>query len=396
MGLTTCPFCCEAIQEQAILCKHCKSDLRHGISPPASATLPPITPQQPKTTAVSPSSAGTTPATASPTALDTHITPRVPLPVDSDLLAAHIRNLGIAPVHGSFWRVCGWFLLANAATVISLALLSGGALVALTPVVIVAGMTFPFIGLLCSRWLAKRAHHMQAVYPGNYRNAQEQHLYEIVSALSARAGLPHTPEVGIYPSNELNAFATGPSRTRALLAFSTALLDGLDDRAIAAVAAHEIAHVANGDMLLLTIMQGAVNALALLITVPLWCIQAVAFFSDKVSWLMYVLIAIVRFLVTGVLLFLGSLVVMGFSRHREYRADELSARLLDPNAMIDALRLLGQQAPTYPKEQQAYAAFKINGDGGCLFLVSTHPPIEARIRRLESLFAVATPTPAAS
>ncbi len=226
---------------------------------------------------------------------------------------------------------------------------------------------------------------MQQVIDGQFRTEGEGQLFRLVASLARRADLPKTPEVWIYDSDDMNAFATGPSRSRAMVAFSTGLLKNMDERGIAAIAAHEIAHVASGDMLTLTVVQSVVNAIALIITIPLWIVKALAFFSEEVGVLMYWLISIVSWLITAVVLCLGNLVVLAFSRKREYEADALAARLLDPGAMIHALQTLGTEVPLFPEAQKSYAAFKINNASSWASIFSTHPSIEQRVKRLAML-----------
>lgn len=294
----------------------------------------------------------------------------------------YVRFRGTLDLRSNLYRTIGWFALANAAVVLSLAIISGGALLGAAPFVLLLGCLLPFIMLGLSKWLARRAHRMQQVKDGQFRVEGEEHLYRLVESLATRANLPTTPEVWIYDSDDMNAFATGPGRANAMLAFSTGLLAHMDERGIAAVAAHEIAHVANGDMLTLSLVQSVVNAIALLITIPLWFIKIAAFFSNEVGLLMYWLISACTWIITAIVLFLGNLVVMAFSRKREYEADALAARLIDSGSMIHALQVLGTEVPLFPKEQKAYATCKINNAVGWASIFSTHPSIENRIRRL--------------
>src|SRR5690554_3432208 len=123
----------------------------------------------------------------------------------------------------------------------------------------VIGFTGAFISLLISRWTAKKMMGVKVIDPDRPENAYEQRVVEKVHRLSRAAGLTHMPEVGIYYSKEVNAFATGPSKKRSLVAVSAGLLEEMDDDAVEGVIAHEVAHVANGDMVTMTLLQGVVN-----------------------------------------------------------------------------------------------------------------------------------------
>jgi heat shock protein HtpX len=239
------------------------------------------------------------------------------------------------------------------------------------------GMGGAFISLQMSRWIAKRATGVQLV-DGRSGNSQVDWLYETVARLTRQANLP-VPEVGIYDSPEVNAFATGPSKSRSLVAVSTGLLRTMRQDEIEGVLAHEVAHIANGDMVTMTLLQGVMNAF-------------VMFFARVIAYALtrsgdsrsnnngsYFLIVIVLQLVLGIL---GSLVVNWFSRYREFRADHGGATLAGRERMIGALRRLavGHEIET---QHQALATMKINGGRSWARLFSTHPPLEERIAALE-------------
>ena len=202
-------------------------------------------------------------------------------------------------------------------------------------------------------------------------------LVMMVEQLARKAGLSTLPEVGIYESPEVNAFATGPSRNRSLVAFSTGLLQSMNQNEIEGVAAHEIAHIANGDMVTMTLLQGVVNAF-------------VMFFARIIAWGIsqnvreenrYMTQFMVTFLLEMVLGVLGMIVVCSFSRYREFRADRGGAQYAGKQDMIAALQRLANNTRKYD-EAPAMAAFKISGGVGQLF--STHPPLEKRIAALQS------------
>ena len=296
-----------------------------------------------------------------------------------------VRARGSLGLHNHLGRIAGWFVLVNAAVIASLGVISGGRLLTAFPLFLVLGCVMPLIMLMLSKWLIQRAHKMKQIHAGRFQSEGEEHLYCLVESLAARAGLPKCPQVWVYESSDMNAFATGPSRGNAMVAFSTGLLKHMDAKGIAAVAAHEISHIANGDMLTLSLVQSVVNAISMLIMVPAWFAKAAAFWSDEVSAVTYWIVSAITWILNVIVLFLGNLVVMAFSRKREYEADALAARLINPDSMIHALSVLGTEAPSFPQEQKAYAAFKINNRTSWASIFSTHPSIQARIKRLEAM-----------
>lgn len=278
-----------------------------------------------------------------------------------------------------------WFFLVNIAVIISLAVCTAGIGLALAPVVLMLGGTFPFISLFFSKWLAKRAHHITLIDSGA-TDVRLKELYEIVDKLRQKAGMNTMPEVGVYESPEVNAFATGRNKDNAIVAFSSGLINKMSMDEIAAVAAHEIAHIANGDMITLSIVQSVVNALTLLITLPLMLIHILGYFDDHFDAFADFLMWVVRIVVSGVLLFIGNMVVNLFSRQREFEADKLAAELLNKDYMIQALEVLKDDTDnlTNDKALVAYSAMKISGTMSMLGDVfSTHPSLERRIQALQ-------------
>ncbi|MEY4668433.1 MAG: protease HtpX [Pseudomonadota bacterium] len=239
---------------------------------------------------------------------------------------------------------------------------------------LVWGMTGSLISLAISRMMAKWTMGVQVV---PRTSSEYAWVVMMVEQLARKAGLPAMPQVGIYDSPEVNAFATGPSKRRSLVAFSTGLLNSMNRNEIEGVAAHEIAHIANGDMVTMTLLQGIVNSF-------------VMFFARIIAWGIsqnvreenrYMTQYMVTFLLEMVLGLLGMIVVCGFSRHREFRADRGGAQYAGKNDMIAALQRLASNTRRYD-QAPALAAFKISGGVGQLF--STHPPLEKRIAALQS------------
>ena len=231
------------------------------------------------------------------------------------------------------------------------------------------GMGGAFVSLSLSRIMAKWSMGVQLQSSGP--------LVETVHGLARRAGLPAMPEVGIYDSPEPNAFATGPTKSRALVAVSTGLLHSMSQDELEGVLAHEVAHIANGDMVTMTLVQGVVNAFVMFLA------RVIAFAlsrnSDRDSRGMDRMTVFALEMVLGIL---GMVVVAWFSRHREFRADAGSAKLGGREKMIAALQALQRRFEPYD-QQESMATLKIaGGRGGFLALISTHPPLADRIAAL--------------
>jgi heat shock protein HtpX len=241
----------------------------------------------------------------------------------------------------------------------------------------VVGMGGSFISLALSKWMAKRATGAQVITQP--RTEVEQWLYSTVKRQAEAAGIG-MPEVAIYNGPEMNAFATGMSRDNALVAVSMGLLQNMERRQVEAVLAHEISHVANGDMVTMGLIQGVLN------TFVIFLARIIGSLVDSFlrggreggGGIGYFVTVMVAQVVLGVF---ASLIVMWFSRWREFRADAGAARLEGKGAMISALQRLsaGHGDTTLPKE---VAAFGIAGPFGKLF--ASHPPIEERIAALQA------------
>ncbi|WII71406.1 protease HtpX [Bdellovibrio sp. 22V] len=246
---------------------------------------------------------------------------------------------------------------------------------------LVWGMGGAFISLLMSKWMAKMFHGVKVIESNN-PNPELRALVNKVHELARRAQLPKMPEVGVYESIDINAFATGPSKGNSLVAVSTGLLQRMNDKEVEGVLAHEVAHIANGDMVTMTLIQGIVNAFAM-------------FFSRILANLVASNVEeryreIVRFAVTilGDIAFtlLGSIVVNYFSRRREFRADAGGAKYSSRDNMVAALQKLRSvyDLPIPPEEGQTATLMISNRDkGGLAKLFMTHPPLEVRIEALQ-------------
>ncbi|MBI1422572.1 MAG: protease HtpX [Gammaproteobacteria bacterium] len=242
----------------------------------------------------------------------------------------------------------------------------------------VIGFGGAFISLFMSKWSAKRMTGAQVITQP--ANAAEQWLVETVRRQAEAAGIG-MPEVAIYDAPDVNAFATGANRNSALVAVSTGLLRAMDRDEAEAVLGHEITHVANGDMVTLTLIQGVVNTFVIFLSRVIGhTVDRAVFKNDRGNGVAFWVTTIVAELVLGIL---ASMIVMWFSRQREFRADAGGARLAGRQKMIAALQRLQMNAGQ-PHLQDQLAAFGIAGGigHGLKKLFMSHPPLEERIAAL--------------
>ncbi|MEE9344810.1 MAG: protease HtpX [Methylococcales bacterium] len=242
----------------------------------------------------------------------------------------------------------------------------------------VIGMTGSIISLFMSKTMAKRSMGVQIIDQPS--NSTERWLLDVVARQAQKAGIG-MPEVGIFNTPEPNAFATGASKNNALVAVSAGLLKTMSQDEVEAVVGHEISHVANGDMVTLTLIQGIVNTFVyFLASIIGHIVDRAVFRSENGRGMGYFMTQMVAQIALS---FLASMIVMWFSRWREFHADKGGANLAGREKMISALRALqGSSTETIPAEFQAFA---ISAGGGLSKLFSSHPPLEERIRALENL-----------
>ncbi len=240
----------------------------------------------------------------------------------------------------------------------------------------VMGFAGSLISLFMSKWMAKRSVGAQVIEAPS--NATEQWLFNTVKRQAEQAGIG-MPEVAIYDSPEINAFATGWNRNNALVAVSTGLMNQMTQDEAEAVLGHEISHVANGDMITLTLIQGVVNTFVIFFSrIVGYVVDRVILKNERGEGPAFFIVSMIAQLVLGVL---ANMIVMWFSRHREFHADTGGANLAGRQKMIAALERLklNQEQAALP---QAVAAFGISGGGSFSRLFMTHPPLEERIEAL--------------
>lgn len=253
------------------------------------------------------------------------------------------------------------------------------------------GVGGALISLALSRKMAKWIMRVQLIDPQTTSGGHSDLLAKVYK-LAKQADLPVMPQVGIYDSPEVNAFATGPSKRRALVAVSSGLLNRMSSQEIEGVLAHEVSHIANGDMITMTLIQGVINAFVMFLARLLaYAIAAAANGRSRnrsrgVSFGSYYLLT---YLFEIVFLILGSIVVGYFSRRREFRADKGGAYLAGTEKMIAALESLKGIAHNQDKQfdKAAFQSLKISTPkkGGLRRLFSTHPDLDERIARLKGL-----------
>ncbi len=243
------------------------------------------------------------------------------------------------------------------------------------------GMAGSLVSLFLSKWMAKKSAKVQIIEQP--QNTQQQWLLQTVAELSERAGIG-MPEVGIFPAQQSNAFATGWNRNNALVAVSAGLLQRFDPQEARAVLAHEIGHVANGDMITLTLLQGVINTFVIFFSRIIGHIVDKAVFKTERGYGPgFYITSFIAQIVLGIL---ASTIVMAFSRWREYRADAAGAQLADPRSMIRALQRLKAETEIPNQLPGTLTAFGIT-EGvkqGLAGLFTSHPPLDARIKALES------------
>lgn len=244
---------------------------------------------------------------------------------------------------------------------------------------LIFGFAGSFISLAMSKWLAKMSTGAKVITEP--RNADEKWLLDTVAKHASKAGIK-TPEVAIYDSPEPNAFATGMTKNSSMVAVSTGLLRSMRQNEVEAVLGHEMAHVANGDMVTMALLQGVLN------TFIIFFAKIVAYIVDRVvlkneeegTSLAFIVVDIVAQILFGIL---ASIIAMAFSRYREYHADNGGAYLAGKENMIAALRRLQTMQPgELPEQLAAFGITDKKSSFGDLF--KSHPDIEDRIARLEA------------
>ena len=254
----------------------------------------------------------------------------------------------------------------------------------LMTICLVWGMAGSFVSLFISKWMAKSMYGVQIMeLSGNYGQ-----LVQKVHFLAKRAGISKMPEVGVYDSPEANAFATGPSKNNSLVAVSTGLMNQMNEDELEGVLAHEIAHVANGDMVTMALVQGVVNAFVMFFArIVTFAIDSFLRGDDEeegggLGFFASMFVNMALQVVFGIL---AAPIVMGFSRWREYRADAGSAQLAGKEKMIAALEALKRNYDNLGDVEASAQTMQISSKESFMELFSSYPPLQKRIDALRRL-----------
>ncbi len=242
----------------------------------------------------------------------------------------------------------------------------------------VIGFGGAFISLAISKWMAKKL--SGAIVIKKAENNQQQWLLDTIVKQAKIVGIK-MPEVAIFPSDAMNAFATGASKNNSLVAVSSALLERMNQNEIEAVLGHEMSHIANGDMITLTLIQGVVNTFVVFLAHVIGhIVDRLILKNERGHGIGFYITTIVAQIALSIL---ASVIVMYFSRKREFVADTGGADLAGTNNMISALRTLAQKEPALLPDELTAFGISNSKKQGLLALWSSHPPIEARIKALE-------------
>jgi heat shock protein HtpX len=254
----------------------------------------------------------------------------------------------------------------------------------------VVGFVWAFVSLFMSKWIAKRTYQLEFFDHKDLSSLskKERVVFDTVATIAQKHNIS-LPEIGVYQGAELNAFATGATKNSSMVAVSSGLLQSMSEKEIAWVVGHEMAHIINGDMVTMTLMQWVVNTFVIFISRIIANLADMFFRSSDnenqeaqgPSMIYY----IVSMVLEMTLSLFASILVMWFSRHREYRADEGSARFLGKENMVAALQALKRGEPGLNNPASAPYQIHSEGKGGFASLFSSHPALEDRILRVQNI-----------
>ena len=302
---------------------------------------------------------------------------------------AELKNKVVNAPHLNIFKVATWATMGVFATYLLIYIFAGEEMLKYYPLLIAFAFGAPFVSLMTSKASVKRAYNIRMIDNGGARTEKEQLVVDTVTLLSEKLNLQKLPEIGVYPSYDINAFATGASKNSAMVAVSQGLLNNMNETEIIGVLAHEMSHVVNGDMLTSTILEGFVSAFSIVIILIVNILLSNNRKNNRVGGA--IASTATFYWLRGVLNFFGRILASWYSRRREFGADRLAAQITEPAYMKSALVRLQEisegRVNLQPNDRE-FAAFKITNNfsmGGFANLFATHPSLERRIAAIERM-----------
>lgn len=302
---------------------------------------------------------------------------------------AELKNKVVNAPHLNIFKVATWATMGVFATYLLIYIFAGEEMLKYYPLLIAFAFGAPFVSLMTSKASVKRAYNIRMIGNGGARTEKEQLVVDTVTLLSEKLNLQKLPEIGVYPSYDINAFATGASKNSAMVAVSQGLLNNMNETEIIGVLAHEMSHVVNGDMLTSTILEGFVSAFSIVIILIVNILLSNNRKNNRVGGA--IASTATFYWLRGVLNFFGRILASWYSRRREFGADRLAAQITEPAYMKSALVRLQEisegRVNLQPNDRE-FAAFKITNNfsmGGFANLFATHPSLERRIAAIERM-----------
>ena len=302
---------------------------------------------------------------------------------------AELKNKVVNAPHVNMFKVASWVTMGVFATFLLIYIFAGDEMLRYYPYLIAFAFGAPFVSLITSKASVKRAYNVRMIGNGGARSEKEQLVVDTVTLLSEKLNLQKLPEIGVYPSNDINAFATGASKNSAMVAVSQGLLNNMNETEIIGVLAHEMSHVVNGDMLTSTILEGFVSAFSIVIILIVNILLSNNRKNNRVGGA--IASTATFYWLRGILNFFGRILASWYSRRREFGADRLAAQITEPAYMKSALVRLQEisegRVNLQPNDRE-FAAFKITNNfsmGGFANLFATHPSLERRIAAIERM-----------
>ena len=302
---------------------------------------------------------------------------------------AELKNKVVNAPHLNIFKVATWATMGVFATYLLIYIFAGDEMLKYYPLLIAFAFGAPFVSLMTSKASVKRAYNVRMIGNGGARSEKEQLVVDTVTLLSEKLNLQKLPEIGVYPSYDINAFATGASKNSAMVAVSQGLLNNMNETEIIGVLAHEMSHVVNGDMLTSTILEGFVSAFSIVIILIVNILLSNNRKNNRVGGA--IASTATFYWLRGVLNFFGRILASWYSRRREFGADRLAAQITEPAYMKSALVRLQEisegRVNLQPNDRE-FAAFKITNNfsmGGFANLFATHPSLEKRIAAIERM-----------